>query len=102
MKEFWKMTAQILYVVLSICCLYYADFLHKNIKPSESPPANIEKKDFIPSWEYYWAAYDKNNNKTYYYYNGLWYDKPTQIRQYPNQDQKVLGTANWTQSTYLR
>ena len=55
------MTAQILYVVLSICCLYYADFLHKNIKPAESPPANIEKKDFIPSWEYYWAAYDKNN-----------------------------------------
>jgi len=96
------MTAQILYVVLSICCLYYADFLHKTIKPYENKQENIEKKDFIPSFDYYWTAYDKNNNKIYYFYNGLWNEKPMQIQTYMNQDQKLIGIAQGTQSKYIR
>lgn len=48
--------------------------------------------------QYCLMAYDPNVKKVFYQHeNGIWYDFPPKIREYPDQNQEALGNPNGSQ-----
>lgn len=96
-----KNVVQLLVGLLGLFVLVWGEAKHYiQSHPEIISTLQLEAKKAEPLQYYnYQVAYDPNSGKMWYYYgDGNWYDKPPQIRKRENQSQKVLGTAQGSQS----
>jgi len=91
---------QLIVALLGLVVLVWGEMKHyADSHPEIVDTFRLERKQAQPlQYFMYQVAYDPNNNKTWYLHNdGLWYDKPPQIRKRENQSQATLGTGNGSQ-----
>jgi hypothetical protein len=93
---------QLVVALLGLVVLVWGEMKHyADSHPEMMTTFDLEAKKAEPlQYFMYQVAYDPNNKKTWYLHNdGLWYDKPPQIRKRENQNQATLGTGNGSSGT---